>query len=61
MYRKLNYSHISVFCSAHLVAEVFVVFTRQLLYVLQHPYPTEEQKKSLSSVTGLNLLQINNW
>ena len=28
---------------------------------LQHPYPTEEQKKQLASQTGLTILQVNNW
>lgn len=28
---------------------------------LQHPYPSEEQKKQLSIDTGLTILQVNNW
>ncbi|XP_055338168.1 homeobox protein Meis1-like [Paramacrobiotus metropolitanus] len=28
---------------------------------LQHPYPSEEQKKSLAQDTGLTILQVNNW
>uniref|UniRef100_A0AAQ5XTF4 Homeobox domain-containing protein n=1 Tax=Amphiprion ocellaris TaxID=80972 RepID=A0AAQ5XTF4_AMPOC len=28
---------------------------------LQHPYPSEEQKKQLSQDTGLTILQVNNW
>nr|XP_018669120.1 transcription factor protein isoform X1 [Ciona intestinalis] len=28
---------------------------------LTHPYPTEEQKKSLANQTGLTILQVNNW
>jgi len=28
---------------------------------LTHPYPSEEQKKSLASQTGLTILQVNNW
>jgi hypothetical protein len=28
---------------------------------LQHPYPTEDEKKVISQQTGLSLLQINNW
>lgn len=26
-----------------------------------HPYPTEEEKQTLSTYTGLNMTQINNW
>ena len=29
--------------------------------VLQHPYPSEEQKKQLAQDTGLTILQVNNW
>ncbi|KAL3308174.1 Homeobox protein Meis3, partial [Cichlidogyrus casuarinus] len=28
---------------------------------LQHPYPSEDQKKQLSKDTGLTILQVNNW
>ncbi|XP_067943571.1 homeobox protein Meis3-like [Watersipora subatra] len=28
---------------------------------LNHPYPSEEQKKTLSDSTGLTILQVNNW
>jgi len=28
---------------------------------LMHPYPTEDQKRQLSSDTGLTILQVNNW
>jgi len=28
---------------------------------LSHPYPSEEQKKHLSTQTGLTILQVNNW
>ena len=28
---------------------------------LQHPYPSEEQKKQLAQDTGLTILQVNNW
>ncbi|XP_033953568.1 homeobox protein Meis3 [Pseudochaenichthys georgianus] len=28
---------------------------------LQHPYPSEEQKKQLALDTGLTILQVNNW
>jgi len=28
---------------------------------LTHPYPSEEQKKSLAGQTGLTILQVNNW
>lgn len=29
--------------------------------LLQHPYPSEEQKKELAEQTGLTLSQVNNW
>ena len=29
--------------------------------LLQHPYPSEEQKKTLAEQTGLKILQVNNW
>ncbi|KAF6028778.1 hypothetical protein EB796_012918 [Bugula neritina] len=28
---------------------------------LNHPYPSEDQKKTLSELTGLKILQVNNW
>nr|CAB3263752.1 meis homeobox protein [Phallusia mammillata] len=28
---------------------------------LTHPYPSEDQKKSLANQTGLTILQVNNW
>lgn len=31
------------------------------MLVLQHPYPTEEEKRSLAAQTRLTLLQVNNW
>ena len=31
------------------------------MFVLQHPYPSEEQKKELAEQTGLTLSQVNNW
>ncbi len=27
----------------------------------QHPYPTEDEKRSIASQTNLTLLQVNNW
>ena len=30
-------------------------------FFLQHPYPSEEQKKQLAQETGLTILQVNNW
>ena len=27
----------------------------------QHPYPTEDEKRTLASQTSLTLLQVNNW
>uniref|UniRef100_A0A7M5VC29 Homeobox domain-containing protein n=1 Tax=Clytia hemisphaerica TaxID=252671 RepID=A0A7M5VC29_9CNID len=28
---------------------------------LNHPYPSEEQKRQLANETGLTILQVNNW
>lgn len=28
---------------------------------LNHPYPSEDQKKQLAEETGLTILQVNNW
>ncbi|KAJ9575306.1 hypothetical protein L9F63_025743, partial [Diploptera punctata] len=28
---------------------------------LNHPYPSEDQKKQLAQDTGLTILQVNNW
>jgi len=30
-------------------------------FCLQHPYPSEDQKKQLAQDTGLTILQVNNW
>lgn len=32
-----------------------------LVIFLQHPYPSEDQKKQLAQDTGLTILQVNNW
>ena len=32
-----------------------------LFLLLQHPYPSEDQKKQLAQDTGLTILQVNNW
>jgi len=31
------------------------------LYLSQHPYPTEDEKRQIASQTNLTLLQVNNW
>lgn len=31
------------------------------MFVFQHPYPTEEEKKQIALQTNLTLLQVNNW
>lgn len=28
---------------------------------LKHPYPTEDEKKTIAAQTNLTLLQVNNW
>ncbi|VVC98176.1 unnamed protein product [Leptidea sinapis] len=30
-------------------------------HATQHPYPTEEEKRTLAAQTRLTLLQVNNW
>ena len=32
-----------------------------VLCVLQHPYPTEDEKRQIAAQTNLTLLQVNNW
>jgi hypothetical protein len=29
--------------------------------ILQHPYPTEDEKRQIAAQTNLTLLQVNNW
>lgn len=29
--------------------------------LLQHPYPTEDEKRAIAAQTNLTLLQVNNW
>lgn len=35
--------------------------TGRWFVLMQHPYPSEEQKKQLAQDTGLTILQVNNW
>lgn len=30
-------------------------------FFVQHPYPTEDEKKQIAAQTNLTLLQVNNW
>lgn len=39
----------------------FMCVCYSLCLLLQHPYPSEEQKKQLAQDTGLTILQVNNW
>lgn len=52
----------SAYCA---VIIFFRMYLRNILnffyYFLQHPYPSEEQKKQLAQETGLTILQVNNW
>ncbi|KAI6243573.1 Homeobox domain-containing protein [Aphelenchoides fujianensis] len=41
--------------------EAITKFRAWLFANLQHPYPSEEQKKQLANETGLTILQVNNW
>lgn len=45
---------------------IFILYVKEahvccLCLPLQHPYPSEEQKKQLAQDTGLTILQVNNW
>lgn len=31
------------------------------IFISQHPYPTEDEKRQIASQTNLTLLQVNNW
>nr|CAD7445462.1 unnamed protein product [Timema bartmani] len=31
------------------------------IYIFQHPYPTEDEKRQIAAQTNLTLLQVNNW
>lgn len=39
--------------------DLLIIFD-PLLY-LQHPYPTEDEKRQIATQTNLTLLQVNNW
>ncbi|KAI6171034.1 Homeobox protein homothorax [Aphelenchoides bicaudatus] len=41
--------------------EAITKFRAWLFQNLQHPYPSEEQKKQLAQETNLTILQVNNW
>ncbi|CAI2353549.1 unnamed protein product [Caenorhabditis sp. 36 PRJEB53466] len=41
--------------------EAITKFRAWLFQNLTHPYPSEEQKRSLAQETGLTILQVNNW
>jgi Homeobox KN domain len=30
-------------------------------FVLQHPYPTDEEKRTIAAQTNLNVLQVDSW
>lgn len=48
----------------HLVVCRIVLFSLIVtIYVstLQHPYPTEDEKRHIAAQTNLTLLQVNNW
>lgn len=40
---------------------LFIPLSNNLIFFLQHPYPSEDQKKQLAQDTGLTILQVNNW
>lgn len=52
--------HVWIFtliCTSERLTRVYIF----LCLFLQHPYPSEEQKKQLAADTGLTILQVNNW
>lgn len=52
--------HVWIFtliCMSERLTRVYIF----LCLFLQHPYPSEEQKKQLAADTGLTILQVNNW
>lgn len=32
-----------------------------VVFIFQHPYPTEDEKRTIAAQTNLTLLQVNNW
>ena len=34
---------------------------KNVFYFLQHPYPSEDEKREMAHQTNLSLLQVNNW
>ena len=43
------------------IAKIMKISNEFFLILLQHPYPSEDQKKQLAQDTGLTILQVNNW
>lgn len=48
----------STFVELHFKYFLIIIF---FFLLLQHPYPSEDQKKQLAQDTGLTILQVNNW
>lgn len=40
---------------------VFCFTSTDLMHFLQHPYPSEDEKRHIAAQTNLTLLQVNNW
>ena len=55
--RRVN-TFVNLFFSLSNLFSIFVLF---FSLILQHPYPSEDQKKQLAQDTGLTILQVNNW
>lgn len=49
------------FCKLKLVQIGLELIEYSCSFSLQHPYPSEDQKKQLAQDTGLTILQVNNW
>lgn len=53
--------YVYLFIDINLIFKFIVNKINLLFLFLQHPYPSEDQKKQLAQDTGLTILQVNNW
>jgi hypothetical protein len=45
----------------HLYLLIYIPLILFAIVMLQHPYPTEDEKRQIAAQTDLTLLQVNNW